>query len=100
MKLHYSDCTYSGKDHELNPTEYLGIFERKKNESTVILVMWIILFCSAILSIALINFPSGWQYDPGAELRDPQESHTGYPLADETVGTTETLQCRVLGTVS
>lgn len=32
-------------------------------------------------------------------VRDPQESCTGYPLADETVGITETLKCWVLGTV-
>lgn len=60
--------------------------------------MWIIFFSSAVLSIALINFPSWWKYDPGAELGDPQESRTGCPLGDETVGSAETLQCQVLGT--
>lgn len=95
-----SDCTYSGKDHEFDACGVSGDFWKEKNPKfIVILATWIIFFCSAIMSIGLTNFLLWWQYYPGAGLRDPQESHTEYPLAGETVGSTETLQCQVLGTV-
>lgn len=54
VKLRYSDCAYSGKDHELDAHGVSGDFCKGKKKLTVIVVMCIVFFRFAILSIALI----------------------------------------------